>query len=189
MTDTSSAANKSDYTFGQIAIRENICSFEQVKECLAIANYLAAPFGSLEYTLVNYGVEGVDYTMASAGPTYTAKGKTEANQATYQFLAAPSNVISNPGMDQLTKDIAAWQANAVQFAYKPVFDNANITVPARLATADTAQAVEDTITEVYHGLKPVSAFQDAVTTWKKSGGSDVISWYQTNVYDKFGSGQ
>jgi serine/threonine-protein kinase len=36
MTDTSSAANKSDYTFGQIAIRENICTFEQVKECLDI---------------------------------------------------------------------------------------------------------------------------------------------------------
>src|SRR6185436_16519339 len=37
MTDTTSGgANKSDYTFGQIAIRENICSFEQVKECLDI---------------------------------------------------------------------------------------------------------------------------------------------------------
>ncbi|HLY11218.1 MAG TPA: serine/threonine-protein kinase, partial [Planctomycetota bacterium] len=36
MTDTSSAANKNDYTFGQIAIRENICTFEQVKECLDI---------------------------------------------------------------------------------------------------------------------------------------------------------
>jgi putative aldouronate transport system substrate-binding protein len=161
---------------------------KQIKECLAIANYLAAPFGSLEYTLINFGVEGVDYTMTSAGPTYTDKGKTEANQSTYQFLASPATVISNPGMDQLTKDIAAWEANAVQYAYKPVFDNANITVPARLATADTAQAVEDTIKEVYHGLKPVSAFQDAVTTWKSSGGTDVINWYQTNVYDKYGSG-
>src|SRR5258708_2159123 len=40
MTDTSSAANKSDYTFGQIAIRENICTFEQVKECLDIQSKL-----------------------------------------------------------------------------------------------------------------------------------------------------
>ena len=36
MTDTSGAANKADYTFGQIAIRDNICTFEQVKECLDI---------------------------------------------------------------------------------------------------------------------------------------------------------
>ncbi len=40
MTDTSSAANKSDYTFGQIAIRENICTFEQVKQCLDIQSKL-----------------------------------------------------------------------------------------------------------------------------------------------------
>jgi serine/threonine-protein kinase len=40
MTDTSSAANKSDYTFGQIAIRENFLSFEQVKECLDIQSKL-----------------------------------------------------------------------------------------------------------------------------------------------------
>jgi serine/threonine-protein kinase len=40
MTDTSPAANKNDYTFGQIAIRENICGFEQVKECLDIQSKL-----------------------------------------------------------------------------------------------------------------------------------------------------
>jgi eukaryotic-like serine/threonine-protein kinase len=40
MTDTSGGANKADYTFGQIAIRENICTFEQVKECLDIQSKL-----------------------------------------------------------------------------------------------------------------------------------------------------
>ena len=31
---------KSDYTFGQVAIRENVCTFEQVKECLDVQNKL-----------------------------------------------------------------------------------------------------------------------------------------------------
>ena len=30
----------------------------QIEECLRIANYLAAPFGSYEYTLVNFGAPG-----------------------------------------------------------------------------------------------------------------------------------
>src|SRR5262247_3410002 len=34
------AGSKADYTFGQIAIRENICTFEQVKECLDIQSKL-----------------------------------------------------------------------------------------------------------------------------------------------------
>jgi serine/threonine-protein kinase len=40
MTDTTAGGAKNDYTFGQIAIRENICSFEQVKECLDIQSKL-----------------------------------------------------------------------------------------------------------------------------------------------------
>jgi serine/threonine-protein kinase len=36
MSTDAGNANKADYTFGQIAIRENICTFEQVKECLDI---------------------------------------------------------------------------------------------------------------------------------------------------------
>ena len=40
MSDTSGGAVKADYSFGQIAIRENICTFEQVKECLDIQSKL-----------------------------------------------------------------------------------------------------------------------------------------------------
>ena len=42
MTDTASggAANKQDDSFGQVAIRENFCTFEQVKECLDIQSKL-----------------------------------------------------------------------------------------------------------------------------------------------------
>ncbi|MFJ6213438.1 Tat pathway signal sequence domain protein [Streptomyces sp. NPDC092296] len=162
---------------------------EQIKECLAIADYLAAPFGSAEYTLLNYGVEGVDYTMTPAGPDYTDTGKKEANQSTYQFLASPEAVISNPGYDQITRDICTWNTVAGKYAYKPVFWNMNITVPARYATADAAQAVEDTIKDVYHGRKTVADFQAAVSTWKKGGGDALIAWYQTNVADKSGTGQ
>jgi serine/threonine-protein kinase len=40
MTDASGGDAKNDYTFGQVAIRENFCSFDQVKECLDIQNKL-----------------------------------------------------------------------------------------------------------------------------------------------------
>ncbi len=38
--DAPGSEAKSDYSFGQIAIQENICSFEQVKECLDIQSKL-----------------------------------------------------------------------------------------------------------------------------------------------------
>jgi putative aldouronate transport system substrate-binding protein len=99
-------------------------------------------------------------------------------------------VISNPDFPQVTQDRCAWNAEAAKYAYKPVFWNMNITVPQKFATADAGQAVEDTIKDVYHGIKEVSDFQAAVSTWKGSGGGDaMVAWYQANVLDKLGSGQ
>ena len=40
MADIPGGDSKADYSFGQIAIRENYCTFEQVKECLDIQNKL-----------------------------------------------------------------------------------------------------------------------------------------------------
>jgi len=162
----------------------------QIEECLRIANYLAAPYGSAEYTLVNFGVEGVDYTRGANGPTPTKAGQADVQAQTFPFLATPVSVVSNPDFPQLTKDRCLWNSAAAKYAYKPVFWNMNITVPKRFATADAAQAVEDTIKDVYHGIKPVSAFQDALSTWKGSGGGDrLVAWYQTAILDKFGTGQ
>ena len=162
---------------------------DQIEELLAVANYLAAPFGSAEYTMVNYGVEGTHYTMVNGVPTATDAGKKYVQQQTYPFLATCPNVISNPGADQVTKDYAAWQAAASQHVYKPVFLNMNITVPTRFATADAAQAVEDTIKDCYHGIKKVSDVQAAISSWKSSGGTQLVQWYSDNVMAKYGTGQ
>ncbi len=164
-------------------------SKDQILELLEVANYLAAPFGSAEYTMINYGVEGTHYTMVNGVPTYTDAGKKYVQQQTYPFLATGRQVISNPGADQVTKDYAAWQASASQHVYKPVFLNMNITVPTRFATADAAQAVEDTIKDCYHGIKKVSDVQAAVSSWKSSGGTQLIQWYSDNVLAKYGTGQ
>ena len=40
----------------------------QIEEMLRIANYLAAPFGSYEYTLVTFGAPATDYTMTHRRP-------------------------------------------------------------------------------------------------------------------------
>jgi putative aldouronate transport system substrate-binding protein len=162
---------------------------EQIQELLSVANYLAAPFGSAEYTMVNYGVEGVHFTLQNGVPTATDEGKKDAQPTTYAFLAASPSVVSNPGADQVTKDFTAWQANTVKYQYKPAFWNMNISMPQAIATADAGQSVEDTIKDCYHGKKKVSDVKDAVQSWRSSGGDKYIKWMDENVLQKYGSGQ
>ena len=94
-------------------------SAKQIEECLRIANYLAAPFGSVEYNLLNYGIEGVDYTMTSTGPQLTTSGTKYAGSAvsTYNFLVGPNNTVYNAGYPAVTKASASWAQRNAKYGY------------------------------------------------------------------------
>jgi putative aldouronate transport system substrate-binding protein len=142
-------------------------SDKQVKELLAVLNYIAAPYGSKEWLIVNRGTDGVDYTMQSGNLVLTEQGNKEV-ATTYQFLVTPPAVTTvQEGFVDVAQDYAAWQADTVKYAYKPVFFAMNITEPAQYASI--SKAVTDTIDDVKLGRKPISAFQDAVKTWRSSG--------------------
>jgi putative aldouronate transport system substrate-binding protein len=174
---------------GMVSYLNKNLSASQIEECLRIANYLAAPFGSYEYTLINYGVEGTDWTMGKDGPAYTTTGQKEANEDTYQFLAASPAVWSNPGYPGVTQTACAWSADAVKYAYKPLFSDINVTVPSRFSTAAAGTEMTDIATQISFGTKTISDYQAAVKSWKSAGGNALRDWYQKNVYDKYGAGQ
>jgi putative aldouronate transport system substrate-binding protein len=161
-------------------------SADQIKECLAIANYLAAPYGTAEYLTVNFGKEGVDYTMKDGNPQLTEKGGKEV-ATTYQFLVTPltpTTVIG--GQTQVVKDYAAWEADMVKYAVKPVFYGMNISEPTQFAKLN--QPMVDVSKDVRYGRKPVSAFQDALKTWKAQGGDQLRAFYE-DIRTKYGTGQ
>lgn len=161
-------------------------SDKQIRECLAIANYLAAPYGSVEWLTVNFGTPGAQYTMVEGNPVLTELGSKEV-ATTFQFLACPpaaTTVMS--GFPQVARDYAAWQAEAVQHAYKPLFYGMNITEPPQYASI--GQAVKDTMADVRLGRKPVSAYTDAVAAWRKQGG-DALRTFYDGIRDKYGTGQ
>ncbi|MGI5192207.1 ABC transporter substrate-binding protein [Streptomyces sp. CA-288835] len=161
----------------------------QIKELLAVANYLAAPYGSREYTLTNFGVEGVHHTLKDGVPTATAEGKKSTQVPTYPFLASPTAVISSMGAEDVTRDYAAWQARNVKRLYKPVFWNMNIAMQQQMATAEAAQSVNDTVKDCYFGKKSVKDVQAAISSWQSSSGDRLKRWMTENVLEKYGTGQ
>jgi putative aldouronate transport system substrate-binding protein len=161
-------------------------SADQIRECLAIANYLAAPYGSAEWLLVNFGAAGAEYNMTGGNPVLTETGSKEV-ATTFQFLAGPPSPVSvSSGYVQVAKDYCAWQAEAVKSAVKPAFYGMNVTEPSQYSSI--GQAVDDTIADVKVGRKPISAYTDAVKTWQTQGGNALRDFYQ-GIRDKYGTGQ
>lgn len=158
---------------------------EKIEELLAIADYAAAPFGSKEFQLVNYGVEGTHYHLKDGAPAFTDQGVQEAQPATLYFLAAPPPSIAHPDQPQMVKDYAGWMARQAPHLKKPMFYGMQVVEPTRYASLYTG--FDDLQKDIRRGRKPVSAVEDAVSTWKKSGGEQLRAFYQ-DILDKNGSG-
>lgn len=161
----------------------------QITECLRLANYIAAPFGSYEYTLINFGTQGVDWTPSSNGPTLTKSGQTNVAQ-TYAFLATPVNVQSvQQGYTDVVRAYCAWDQQAGKYVYKPLFWNMNVTVPPSLGTALSAAAFTaqtgNILQEVVRGKSTIADFQAAVKSWRKNGGNALRTFFD-GIRAKYG---
>jgi putative aldouronate transport system substrate-binding protein len=160
----------------------------QIEELLRIANYLAAPFGSYEFTLVNYGKQNVDYTMTSNGPVLTATGNKDVDSVVPVLLASPNNIISNPGYPAVTRASATFGQHNAKYSYKPLFYAMNVTVPSSLTTANSFAPFTSTTNimyEVVRGRSTLADYRSTLSSWLNSGGTKLKAFYET-VRAKYG---
>jgi putative aldouronate transport system substrate-binding protein len=154
----------------------------QIEELLRIANYLAAPFGSYEYTLVNYGKQDVDYTMTGTGPVLTATGNKDVANATLNLLASPDSVITNPGYPQITRANAEWDRRNVKYGFKSLFYAMNITVPNDLSNAYAFSPFTSTpniMYQVVRGQSSIADYRSTVSEWLRNGGSQLKKFFES----------
>ena len=77
---------------------------DKIEELLRVCNWLAAPFGTQEDLLVQYGVEGTDYTLdASGNPVPTSVGPANSLYVGWQFIARHPWVLYYPGLQDFGK--------------------------------------------------------------------------------------
>ncbi|MDT9700509.1 extracellular solute-binding protein [Streptomyces sp. P17] len=154
-----------------------------IRDALAVANVTAAPYGTKEYMLTNYGVEGTHYTVKDGVPIKNDKGNNEVLNA-FVMVASPAATIAHPDFPDVAKGQVEWQQRMGAFTKKPAFYGMQITEPARYTnlTNDLEQLEDD----VVRGRKKISDVQQFVSEWKSKGGDKLRDWYQ-KILDENGS--
>ncbi|MFJ8469518.1 extracellular solute-binding protein [Streptomyces swartbergensis] len=155
-------------------------SKQVVQDFLALANYCASPYGTKEYMLTVYGVEGTDYTVKDGVPTKTTRGVNEVNGA-FDYTGDPAAYIAHPDLPEIAKQQVEWQQRMGAFTKKSSFHGMTITEPNRWTNlADDFEQLED---DIVRGRKKISDMQQAVSDWKKRGGDDLRAWYRKLLDD------
>ncbi|MER6077883.1 extracellular solute-binding protein [Streptomyces sp. NPDC001833] len=159
-------------------------SKETVENALAAANFAAAPYGTKERMLVDYGVEGTHYTVKDGIPVKNDQGNAEVVNA-WVMLASPAPYFAHPDFPDVARKQVEWQQRMGAFMKKTSTYGMNIVEPTRYA--NLASQFEQLEIDFVRGHKRLSDVQQAISTWKSSGGDKLRDWYK-QLLDKNGSG-
>jgi putative aldouronate transport system substrate-binding protein len=172
-----------DQPAGIFAFVNKKASESVVRDVLAVANVTAAPYGTKEYMMTNYGVEGTHYTVKDGVPVKTDKGNIEVMNA-YVMVASPAATLAHPDFPEVARGQVEWQQRMGAFARKSSFWGMQITEPARYTnlTNDVEQLEDD----IVRGRKKISDMQQFVSDWKSKGGDRLRDWYR-KLLDENGS--
>ncbi|MFI5916239.1 extracellular solute-binding protein [Dactylosporangium sp. NPDC051541] len=147
----------------------------RIKLLLRIVNYLSAPFGSSEYELANYGVEGKHFTKDGNGiktlPLYDSEN---SNLLPTRYIGTAPSVIYLPGFPAVAKSAYEWEKATMPKAVP------DASVGLRSATlsakgAQLNQIIGDGIAAVTFGRKDLAAWKDVVAQWRQAGGDQVAA--------------
>ncbi|WP_372344882.1 extracellular solute-binding protein [Streptomyces sp. KL116D] len=155
-----------------------------VENALAAANFAAAPYGTKEHMMVNYGVEGTHYEVKSGVPVKTDQGNQEVINA-WVMLSAPAPYFAHPDYPDVARKQVEWEQRMGAFMKKTSTYGMNIVEPTRYA--NLASQFEQLEIDFVRGNKKLSDVQQALSTWKSSGGDKLRDWYK-KLIDKNGSG-
>jgi putative aldouronate transport system substrate-binding protein len=150
---------------------------DRVEELLGILNYLAAPFGSVEYDLLKWGVEGTHFTRDAEGPVPNDLGKEEV-WVSYTYLASALDVLYSPGLQsEVTEPAHAWQTQMSKVGIPdPTIGLYSESASRTMASLKTL--VNDELTAVVVGRKDISALDELAQTWRSRGGDRIRTEYE-----------
>lgn len=149
---------------------------DRIRQLLTVMNWFAAPFGTKEYLLETYGVEGTHYEMKDGAPVPLKAGATET-LVPFHYLADGPEVLYQPGREDVTRKQHAYQVqampqtvpNAATGLYSPT---------AGQKTAPLNQIITEAETEILNKRQPLNSWDEAVTRWKSEGGDEIKAEYE-----------
>ncbi|MBV9601444.1 MAG: hypothetical protein JOZ87_31935 [Chloroflexi bacterium] len=155
---------------------------DRIKELLRVLNWIAAPFGSQEYLLMNYGVPDVDYKLdGKSNPVLTDQGKSDSTIPWMYITQGPA---------ALYFPTAPEYAQVMQDGEKAMFPYAQIDPTSTLYSQTFAtkgiqlnQLVYNGIGDVVLGRQPTSAVDDVVSQWKSQGGDQMRTEFEQAIAD------
>ncbi|WBB53087.1 extracellular solute-binding protein [Verrucosispora sp. WMMD573] len=155
---------------------------ERVEELLGVLNWCAAPFGSREFELREYGAEGEHFTRAADGtPAPTELGRKELGaQYTHIGGRVPVKVRSGDTPNYV-QDYIGYYRKHLDSMEKDLFAGIKLELPANWSKI--IQPTDDKIRDIVRGRRPVSDLEQVRKEFLDSGGEEGRAFFEKALAD------
>lgn len=144
---------------------------DRVRELLRFLDYLYAPFGSQEYLLKTYGVEGDNYALDGSEPIPTEQGITET-ALMMRYVGTPPVVTYTAGQPTVTE---------ARYNYGASIQDIIVDDPTVGLYSDTEQSkateltsiIDDGVGQIVQGGAGVDSITETIDRWRAQGGDQI----------------
>ena len=146
---------------------------KRVQMILAVMNYMASPFGTKEFELFNYGVEGTHFTRGATGqpvPTDLWKNGENTVNLPVKYIASAPLVNYYANYPDAVERMYAWEKKIAPM----IIPDPSNGIRSQAWTENGA-ALQKTMTDAWMGIifrgEDMSTYDAALTKWQNDGGA------------------
>jgi putative aldouronate transport system substrate-binding protein len=155
---------------------------DRVKELLRVLDWCAAPFGTREWELREYGKEGTHFTRDSNGAPVGNQLASKEIAFQYGFLVGRTPaIVTKPETPNFVKDLLTYSNEQVKYLEKDPWEGIKLEMPANFSKV--LVPTEDKITDVIRGRRPLSDLDGIVSEWRSGGGSEATDFMSKALAD------
>ncbi|GAA3473544.1 hypothetical protein [Nonomuraea roseola] len=154
----------------------------RIETLLGVLNFMAAPFGTEEYQLVNFGVEGTHFTKKDGDLSFTDKGKTEVptTQQPISFVIGSPSALFLPGQPERTKLIHEFETKVAPMLQQRV-TTGHFSDTYTQKSGELSTLASDSIVDFVTGRKPLSEWKSFVKKYMDKGGAAMKAEYEASI--------
>jgi len=148
----------------------------RIEELLRVGDYLASPFGTSEYSFLNYGIRDRHYTVTDGQIALIPDAPIEGFSGPAYFGNMGSVNIYAPNRPEATKLVHDYCRTMIPDGVaNPVYGKFSETAVSKQAAAD--RVLNDVMAGIIQGRQSLSTWAAAVQAWKQQAGDAMAREY------------
>ena len=150
---------------------------DAIAELLDVSNFVAAPYGTKEYEMIHYGIEGEHFAYGDDGkPAFTEAGiKSKQDSLAYTAMGGATQLFIEGPADIVEARFAFNEAIQPYLDENP-FEGLRLTGPE--SGTNAGMVFDEKVNDIIYGRAELSELDAAVETWKSDGGDEAREFFE-----------